>query len=229
MARMYTQPGLYMQFAPPVQPLLVESVYSVVIVAICLLIYWKTREIEKLAAHKGITYFRLTFLHFALSYFFKFLTSFQVFAFGFQRSRLILQVLPMAGTMFVSFYASLMASIYLVNSMTWNKDEKVSSHEEAFWSIISIVAAALTVFMSQPWLYILSQVFLFAYAAYVLATSEKKAPFIKAVYPALLGFWVLTIVDIFIPDMLFVQIPIYLVSAGLFSVILYKVLKRVGK
>lgn len=228
MAMVRMQPWTQARFELALPPLMVESVYFAAIVAICLLIYLKTREIEKLASHKGITYFRLTFLHFAVSYFFKFITSLQVFSFGMQRGHWVLQAIPTAWTMFISLYASLMAAIYLVNSITW-KDGTVSPHEGAFWSITSLTAAGLTIFMGQPWLYILSQAFLFAYAAYVLATSEKKSTFIRAVYPALLGFWLLSIVDIFIPDMLLLlQTAVYLISAVLFSTILYRVLRRVG-
>jgi hypothetical protein len=223
------QPGYYILPGLAISPLLVESVYSAVIVAICLLIYFKTREIEKLASHKGITYFRLTFFHFAVSYFFKFMTSAMVFSLDFPRGQFVLQFLPTAGTMFISIYASLMAAIYLANSVSWNDEDSPSRHEETFWSVIAMVAAGLTVFMGQSMFYIVCQSFLFVYVAYVLATSKKKSSFVKAIYPALLGFWILSIADIFIPNVyLPLQIGIYLVSTVLFSVVLYKVIRRVG-
>ena len=84
------------------QPVMIEAIYSAAIVAICLIIYFKTREIEKLSSHKGVTYFRLTFLHFAISYLFKFITSLQVsVVFRVQRGYQVLQLLPTAGTMFI--------------------------------------------------------------------------------------------------------------------------------
>lgn len=213
------------------QPIFIESIYFVLIVAICLAIYFKTREIEKLSGYQGIIYFRLTFMFFSISYFFKFITSIQISAFSLTRSYQVLQILPTAGTLFISLYASLMAVIYLTNSVTWKKEEKKSSHEESFWHIVSIGAAALTVFMSQPMLYILTQVFLLFYSIMELSKHhEKKSSFIKTLYPAMMLFWMLSIVDIFIPNLLYMlQLLIYLVSSGLFLIILNKVFNRVGK
>ncbi|KAF5428393.1 hypothetical protein C5S42_03390, partial [Candidatus Methanomarinus sp.] len=53
--------------------LAVELGYTLIIVFICLLIYLKTKEIYDLTNHKGIYYFRNTFLFFGLAYLFRFI------------------------------------------------------------------------------------------------------------------------------------------------------------
>src|SRR3989338_8535448 len=48
-----------------------ELIYSFVIIAISLMIYFGTKELYNLTNHKGIKYFRLAFLCFAVAFFFR--------------------------------------------------------------------------------------------------------------------------------------------------------------
>ena len=56
--------------APPIQPIgiILETVFTVISVAFCWLIYYRTREMYELTQHRGIRYFRDAFLFFGLSY-----------------------------------------------------------------------------------------------------------------------------------------------------------------
>jgi len=67
---------------------LIELVYSVILTISCLIIYFKTSEIYKLTSHKGIKYFRMTFLFFAASYFLRFFTKMFVLGLIFTGTRL---------------------------------------------------------------------------------------------------------------------------------------------
>jgi hypothetical protein len=207
---------------------MIESLYSLVIMAVCLAIYFKTKDVERLSAHKGVSYFRDTFLFFAISYFFKFLTRIQIFTY---RTLEILRIVPTATTTFVSIYASFMAVLYLTHSVTWRKGRDISNKEELLWHFIAIGAAGLTVFMNQPFFYIVAQIGLFVYALMEISWKDrgKKAPLMHTIYQLLMAAWMLNIIDLFTPNILLVlQLAIYLVSAGLFLIILYKVLRRLG-
>ena len=199
-----------------------ESIYSVVLMAICMTIYFKTEELQKLSQHKGIKYFRRTFLFFAISYFFKFITRIIIFGFG-PRQNLV-TLLPAAATYFVSIYTSIVALFYLVYSISWKKTGKYT-HIELFWHLIAFVTGVMTVFLNQGLVFVVAQMVLLIYGI-IKAFTKKKKTKLYLIYLLLLAFWTLSIVDIFIPNMLFqLQLAIYLASIGLFSIILFKVLK----
>jgi hypothetical protein len=59
---------------PPMHPygFVLETVFTVIAVAFCWLIYFRTRETYELTQHRGIRYFRDAFLFFGLSYLVRF-------------------------------------------------------------------------------------------------------------------------------------------------------------
>ncbi|MCK5698593.1 MAG: hypothetical protein KAH93_02010, partial [Candidatus Aenigmarchaeota archaeon] len=46
----------------------IELAYTFIVVVLCFLVYYKTREIYDLTGYKGIKYFRRAFLFFGLAY-----------------------------------------------------------------------------------------------------------------------------------------------------------------
>ena len=48
-----------------------EIMYSFIIIMCSLIIYFSTREMYELSSYKGLKYFRLAFLFFAVAYFFR--------------------------------------------------------------------------------------------------------------------------------------------------------------
>ena len=58
---------------PPLHLVGIELIYTLIIIIFCGIIYFKTKEIYDLSKHKGIGFFRNTFLFFALSYLVRFL------------------------------------------------------------------------------------------------------------------------------------------------------------
>ena len=49
-----------------------ELIYSFVIIACSLMVYYGTKELYELSSYKGIKYFRQAFLFFAIAYFFRY-------------------------------------------------------------------------------------------------------------------------------------------------------------
>ena len=55
-------------FAGPMSTIGTELLYSFIIIAISLIIYFSTREIEILSSYKGIKYFRFAFMFFGIAF-----------------------------------------------------------------------------------------------------------------------------------------------------------------
>ena len=64
-----------------------EIIYSFVIIVCSLMIYFATKELYELSKHKGIKYFRLSFLFFAIAYFFRSFIKIVLFYFDKQEIR----------------------------------------------------------------------------------------------------------------------------------------------
>ena len=98
-----------------------ELIYSFVIIAISLMIYFGTKELYNLTNHKGIKYFRLAFLCFAVAFFFRSFIKFLLVSLNLDR---ILELnVPALATfsLIVFMYASSMAVFYLLYSVMWKK------------------------------------------------------------------------------------------------------------
>ena len=103
-----------------------EILYSFVIIICSLMIYFTTKELYELTSHKGIKYFRLSFLFFALAYFFR---SFIKITLLSLETRDLISVMPTFAsiTFFAFMYFSSMAIFYLLYSVICKKWESVST------------------------------------------------------------------------------------------------------
>ena len=212
----------------------VELVYSFIIIVCSLMIYFATKEMDKLASYKGIKYFRLSFLFFAFAYFFRYFI--QIFLFSFNLNG-ILEFSPMffgAISLFVFLYFSSMAILFLLYSIMWKKWNH-SKLTITLLNIFALILAFLSIFSRGISAYLIVNLILLLVVLFVLIIaykdSKKKSkavtPFI--IYLLLSVFWILNVIDILIPKFLSVyQLLVYLVSVLLFMIILYKVLKKIG-
>ena len=102
----------------PLPPMLItELIYSFVIIIASLMVYFSTKELYDLSKHKGIKYFRLAFLYFAIAYFFRYFIKFFVYAFGIGRTPEFSPQFIGFLSLFVFLYASSMAIFYLLYSV----------------------------------------------------------------------------------------------------------------
>jgi len=208
-----------------------EILYSFIIIACSLMIYFGTKELYILTSHKGIKYFRKAFLFFALAYFFG--SFIKIILLYFQRSE-IRTFLPIFGsiTLFIFMYFSSMAIFYLLYSVTWKK-WKSKSAIYVFHVIALIIATTISLFRNHE-VYLLINVILFAFIAFTVYSSyiqsKKKKPHnLYAIYLLLFIFWIFNILDILIPNFFqSFQLLIYLASSGIFLIIFYKVIKKTG-
>ncbi len=214
-----------------------ELLYSFLIIICSLMIYSGTKEIYELSQHKGIKYFRMAFLFFALAYFFRSFIKFILVYFNvkglFEISPMILNPIISQITLVVFMYFSAMAIFYLLYSVMWKRWD--SGIKIYLFHLIALVIAVYSVFSRNPFSYIGLNILLFVFILMITMISYKNSrkktkghnPY--AIYVLLLFFWLLNIIDILIPKFLQVfQLFIYLASSGIFLLMLYKVLKKIG-
>lgn len=207
-----------------------EIIYSFVIIICSLMIYFGTKELYSLSSQKGIKYFRLSFLFFALAYFFRSFIKITLFYFGIDELRTIL---PIFGdiTLFFFMYFSSMAIFYLLYSVMWKK-WKSRLGIYLFHTAAFVLSIATSFFGSQI-IYFLTNILLFIFIIVTIfifrKQSKKKPNNLYIIYILLFIFWILNILDVLIPDFLkTTQLFIYLFSLGVFLLILYKVIKKTG-
>jgi hypothetical protein len=229
---------------PPIRDFLaggigVELVYSFIIIVCSLMIYFSTKEIDKLTSYKGIKYFRLSFLFFALAYFFRYFIKFFLFSFNLNGIREFSPMFIGAISLFIFLYFSLMAILFLLYSFMWKKWNH-SRLTITIFNILALILAFISTFIQGIWSYLITNLILLIIVLAILLIaykdskknlknkSKSKNPFI--IYLLLSIFWILNVIDILMPKFLSIyQLIIYLISVLIFMTILYKVLKKTGE
>jgi len=216
----------------PLQPffneygMMIETLYSLVAIASCFIIYFKTKDLYELTAHRGIRYFRNTFLFFGFASLIRFvfhaLPRFmargpEFFSFG------------MFEIVFsISIYLSCVAFFYLLLSILWRKLSKSLLKKEYLIHIFALIITLMGMIRMFPSMFILFQLVLFALLAYVLYFAwkeRKKLNKLYVIYLMMFGLMimsnVLEFLSFFTPLIAFM---IYCVSIPLFIIVLMKVL-----
>ncbi len=211
-----------------------EIIYSFVIIFCGLMIYFGTKELYDLSSYKGLKYFRLAFLFFAIAYAFRLLIQLAVASFNVHE---IMELAPIYWSyvaLFAFMYLSSMSIFYLIYSVLW-KNLKNNSKIIYIFHAIAIVIAAVTIAFNNSFFYLGLNALLLISAGFAIYLSShnpkykpKKNNFGTA-YLFLLIFLVLNIVNILVPIFLeTVKLVLYLLSLSVFFLVLYKVLKKSG-
>ncbi len=205
-----------------------EFVYTLIVVFLCFLVYYKTREIYNLTKHKGIGYFRITFLFFGLAYASRFILHLLTFT-----SRLIFDFFIPRGMMFPIImiptgYLSTMAIFYLAYSTIWKKIKY--NHFIVFSNITAVFVSAIA-FISRSPIIVSTVQLLFLVFTIIISTKKhkkgKKRSHIRALYSLISIFWLINLFVLgptrFLP--LEVKYILQLISITVFIAIFYKVTK----
>jgi len=212
-----------------------EIIYSFIIILCSLMVYFGTKELYELSSYKGIKYFRQAFLFFALAYFFRSFIKFIMIYFQVDR---IIDFSPKAFgpfTLFIFIYFSTIAVFYLIYSAIWKIWNKHPNTIYIFHFLAFVMSLAILLAKS-PFVYLIINaalfvfiLFLIGYLMYKTEKSKMKKSNLYVVYLLLFVFWLLNVIDILIPKFLQTfQLLIYLVSTGIFLLILYRVIKKTG-
>jgi hypothetical protein len=224
---------------PPIEFFAVELAYSGIVVFLCLLIYFKTREIYELSKYKGIYHFRNAFLFLSLAYFVRFILA----SFAFSTQLFDDKIEISSGELFVVrslilflTYFSFMAIFSLAYSLVWKRIESGILQHDAVLHIIALSLLTLIFLTRSHHLFILSHVALLTIlvltATINYRSSEKRKPFISQIYIIyflLFAFWIVNIA--FIPLRYLqpeLKIPLYAASVLIMSLIAYKVVRTVS-
>ncbi len=117
----------------------IEIFYALIIIITSLIIYFRTTEVAKLSQHKGIKYFRMTFLFFSISYLLRGILSLYKILVGRPRfGSLGLVGLPL----FLIVYFSTMAFLYLIYSLIW----KEFKHPDKIVIVLHFIAFLIAIF-----------------------------------------------------------------------------------
>lgn len=212
-----------------------EMIYSFVIIFCSLMIYYVTKEMYELSSHKGIKYFRYSFLFFAIAYFLRTFIKFLLVYFGVNNIILLNPRFIGQLSLFFFIYAGSVAVFYLVYSLVYNKWKFINGNVYLI-HLISILFSAIIIIYNNVDFFIWLNLALFLLASFSIYAAhiegrkhKKKKNGLILIYVLLVAFWVLNIIDIVIPNFLGgIQLLIYLFSIGIFLTIFYKVIKRVG-
>lgn len=210
-----------------------DLIYSFVIVMSSLLIYFSTKELYELSNHKGIKYFRLAFLFFALAYTFRFATQWILVNYSYSIAAKISPAAIGMLALALFMYANTAGILYLWAGVQWRKLKNLS----LAIPLLHVIALGITVLsITTQNLLILLAVQFFIIVVLAISTynadRKKKTKSIFGtyiIYLLLALFWMINIIDVLVPDFLqTIQLLIYLASLGLFIFMQYKVVKKTG-
>lgn len=216
---------------PTVEMLLVETVYFLIIFALCMIIYFRTKPIYDLTKHKGVFFFRNVFLFFGLTYFARFV--FLSFVLLREADLLFPKEVYQLSLILVGYFST-MAILCLVVTAAL-KNIKTDVYRSMFWlSLLSIVIAVLTFGKwSHQILIVIHGVLLLFAVVYVFAKAHGKSTksflsYNKLTYLLLFVFWILNVITFtrgwIPPDF---KIPMYILNVAVFFWVFWRVHKRV--
>jgi hypothetical protein len=224
------RPPLEFIFPPEVGT---ELIYSFIIIACSLMIYYATKEMYELSSYKGIKYFRNSFLFFALAYFFRYFIRFFLVFFTNPGTNILSGYVYIA-SLFIFLYSSAMAVFYLLYSVMWKRWNHSKQKIWLFNTLAVLIASIGTIFNGMNVSLILNLIFLLfglliLLIAYKDSKKRQKGKSLFVIYLLLFVFLILNVIDIMLPKFLqLYQLIIYLISTLLFMTILYKVLRKAG-
>lgn len=207
--------------------LFTELGYTVIVVYLCFMIYYKTRELYNLTKHEGIKYFRMTFLFFGFAFLFRFLFIFLMLmgaTFDIHLSREILMIFPFV----LNGYFSTMGILSLTYSIILKQIQV--KHIFLIVNGIAIVISWIAFISRSPYLLTLSQAVLLvitiSFACCIYGKSRKVSR-LFLLYILFFMFWLANLFAVG-PQRMFpieIQTAIQIVSIAVIGIIYLKVAK----
>lgn len=211
----------------------IEVVYSLLILILCLVVFYKTKDLYDLTEHKGIKYFRLAFLFFGISYLLRIALSLVIVysdlvtGFGFQRQMNELYVLiPFA-------YFSFLAIISLTYSLVWNRIKLGKLNEAVFMNILSVILLLSVLFGHLAFFQVQLIIVILCFVIIIILSEKKhkkKHHFskLKISYILLLVFWVLNMWIFSLIIFIQAKLTLYIISLLLFIYLTIHIIIKTG-
>jgi hypothetical protein len=206
--------------------MIIDSLYSLVAILSCLIIYAKTRDLYDLTYHRGVGYFRKTFLFFGSALLIRFF--FHALA-GSSGGGHIGPAFGMFELVFsMSIYLNCVALIYLILSIFWKRIDRSLLDREYLVHVLSMMITLLGMIRIIPLMFVMFQMVLLFILLYVVFSSwkeQKKLNGLHLIYLLMFGLMILSNVleflSFFTP---LISLMIYSASIPLFVLLLLKVL-----
>jgi hypothetical protein len=207
--------------------LVLELVYTLIVVFLCFTIYYKTREIYDLTKYEGVKYFRITFLFFCLAFLFRFISVFVMLmgiTFDIEISSYLFRIFPLV----FNGYFSTMAILSLIYSIIWK--ELHFKHMLILSNAIAIIISGIAFFSREPDLLILTQAVLLFFTilmAVYFYRRSKKISGLFILYILFSLFWIVNLLAL-APRRLLpfeIQTVFQIISIALIGIIYQKVAK----
>ncbi len=214
--------------------LAIELVYFLVVIAICLVIYFKAKELHTISQHRGLYYFKNIFLYFSLSYSFRLLhmaliLSEEVFPVDF--SLLVPRLTLFAVTYFSTMAILSIAMAAIIKNLKKSAGKRVPYLLHAIALVLSFPAAFSR---SNATLILLQTLLLLGAVVFVFLEPQKgKRKLLsqnRMTYLLLAVFWIVNLLAFnrrLVP--LYLKLPLYLLSIAVFVSIFLRVQKRLPK
>lgn len=209
--------------------LIAETLFTVLAVAFCFAIYFKTKEIFELTKYKGIEYFRTAFLFFGLSYLVRLVFGLMMF------SAIELNFHPAINAFSLILilllgYFSTAGIFYLLFTFVWkrfdNKKMVLCGHLIAILlSVIVFITRSHMILLMLQTILLLAGVIV----VFLLHDPKKKISQINVLYYLVSALWLMNlwVLDRGRPFFFGVEMLFYLLSIAVFLYIYYKVFKWV--
>jgi hypothetical protein len=206
-----------------------ELVYFLVVVGICLIVYFKTRDLYRVSQHKGLFHFRNIFLYFALAYSFRLIQllsqlSFEVLELG--RPWGFFLVLPLVSYFSTLAILSLAMALIAKRFKTSVQKETIALHLTAFFSLLAVFATG-----SQTLLILIQTIVLLASVMAIfmvpIQAGHRLLSQNRVTYLLLAAFWVVNLLAFnsrALPREL--KLVLYILSGLVFVSIYLRVRKR---
>jgi hypothetical protein len=209
----------------------VEFIYLAIIIFLCLLVYFKTKEIYDLTSHRGIRYFRNAFFLFGIAYLFRFigvLSHIYKISFGLS-----------PGTHFIlgfvlSAYASSIAILYLAHSVMWKRIKLSKFNEKYLHHVIALGILIIAFVTNSPLIILAAQILLFVFILIMgfinyRKVKKKQTLSLYAIYFGLFLFWILNLFTSTFRFLFRIELFLYVISIALFALIARKVIKNINQ
>ncbi len=206
-----------------------ELGYTLIIVFLCFMIYFKTREIYDLTKHEGIYYFRITFLFFGLAYIFRFVDLLSMLVRLTFDIHLLIDIFTIFPFPLVfNGYFSTLAILSLTYSVIWKKLH--FKHTLLLFNAIAILISGIAFISRSPFLLLLAQavllIFTIIMACYFYIRSRKFSQ-LFILYVLFLLFWIINLLTL-VPQRFppfEIQFTFQIISIALIGIIYHKVSK----
>jgi len=212
-----------------------DLAYSLIVIALCFFIFFKTKEFVELTDHKGIKWFRYAFLYFGLGYMLRFVLALS-HLYGYPM-RLINHDLRLF-VLIIFSYMSSMAVLSLLYSSVHKKVDYIKLNPVILLNAIALLLIVVVFFFGSIGTLFFTQVALFVLAIIMSVLnglkSKRKNKFFNFgfTYLLLFLFWILNLGALSLPKFAIgLKLTLYVLSSALFVFITYKVVVRthVGK